>query len=149
MEAASATGAVPEPVQGRLLPGRISIARGSEPLCRTQIVSFDTATVDTAASGQIGEAALRYVENVGVLSGVIVAVTPAGFRLELNRTDERRMRVAARLTWHVDATGEPVERREAERVVPNRRDVVVVMPDGPSYLTELSKLSRGAGPRSA
>ena len=142
MEVANAKRAVPEPVQRRLLPGRISIARGSEHLCRTQIVSFDAATVDTAASGRIGEAALCYVENIGILPGVIVAVTQVGFRLELNLTDERRTRVAARLTWHVDAMGEPVERRVAERVVPNRREVVVVMPDGPVFIGTIEDLSR-------
>ena len=134
--------AVPEPVQRRLLPGRISIAGGSEHLCRTQINSFDAATVATAATGRIGDPALCYVENVGALSGVIVAPTQAGFRLKLYLTDERRTRVAARLTWHIDATGKLTERREAERVVPNRREVAVFIPDGPVFVGTIEDLSR-------
>ncbi|WP_298952290.1 PilZ domain-containing protein [uncultured Methylobacterium sp.] len=110
--------------------GRCLFADGEEHACQTREIGLDEAVLSAPVSGRPGEPVTLYLDNVGALTGTIVATAPDGFRLRIEVNAERRVRIAARLDW-VAARGEGgVEQRSDVRIVPTVTDVRVRLPDG-------------------
>lgn len=81
------------------------------------------------------------INLLGVLLGKIVAFTDAGYHLRPSPNPVRQARIAERLAWHADHATRRIEQRNGARIVPQRRDTIVRLPDaslGPGIIADLS-----------
>jgi hypothetical protein len=121
--------------------GRFLLPGGEEHACETRTLSPDHAELVTAVQGLPGDGVTIYLDNIGVLSGVITGVTPSGFCVAITVSPERRARIAARLDWYVARARGMAEQRSDVRIVPAATAVRVRLPDGdelPGRLIDLS-----------
>ncbi|WP_407519712.1 PilZ domain-containing protein [Methylobacterium oryzisoli] len=110
--------------------GRFLLPNGAEHACETRTLSPDHAELVTAVQGLPGDSVTIYLDNIGVLSGVITGVTPSGFSVAITVGAERRARIAARLDWHAARASGMAEQRSDTRIVPAETAVRVRLPDG-------------------
>lgn len=105
-----------------LVGGRVLLADGTERSCCVRFDSEDVATVFAAADPAIFDRVLFRLEEVGSLSGIVVANDRASFEIRLEGSGERR-RVQTRLDWLKAHAGGREERRSEIRIVPRQRTV--------------------------
>ncbi|KMO41244.1 hypothetical protein VQ02_06115 [Methylobacterium variabile] len=110
--------------------GRYLLADGQEHTCQSRHISLDEAEIIAPVSGAVGERVTVYLDQVGVVMGVISSLMPNGFRMAVEVTPERRARLAARLEWLAERGQERVDQRGAVRIMPTHTDVAVHLSDG-------------------
>lgn len=106
-----------------LVGGRLLLADGTERSCCVRFDSEDVATVFAAADPAMFDRVLFRLEEVGSLSGIVVANDRASFEIRLEGSGERRRRVQTRLDWLKAHAGGREERRSEIRIVPRQRTV--------------------------
>jgi hypothetical protein len=107
--------------------GRYCVSRGEDVLCFADVTAADFIELRRFKEGPLpnsGDRIICYLDNIGMLEGVVLYGRHGGFVFQLMANYERRARIEARLTWLRNA-GEREDQRTAARIVPVHRDVRV------------------------
>jgi hypothetical protein len=118
-----------KPIQIRV-GGRYLLPGGIEHVCETRSLSLGAIEVLAPESGLLGDPVTLYLDDVGPVTGTILAVSPDGFTLAVDVGPERRARFAARLDWLADQASGRGDQRSDPRIIPTQRAVEVRRADG-------------------
>ncbi|MEO8685749.1 MAG: PilZ domain-containing protein [Devosia sp.] len=122
--------------------GRYMLADRREFPCQVLEMSPGEAMMIAPVSGIVGEKVIAYVDHIGRIEGVIIALVDGGFLMEVAASPRKRDKMAAQLTWlaNKDVLNLPEDRRH-ERVVPDNRHSTVVLDDGRRYNCKIIDIS--------
>lgn len=98
---------------------------GDEFACIAHDITLRQARIMARRPANPRDVVICYLDNIGIVRGIVTRVVPGGFLIDFEVTDERRARIAARLEWHVNRASELAEQRAAPRIVPVNRSVEV------------------------
>ncbi|MFK5599812.1 PilZ domain-containing protein [Methylobacterium sp. HMF5984] len=101
-----------------------------------------SADIIANAEVEVGETAVCFLTNIGILLGRVTKITAEGFTLDLYLPEFRRGPVAARLEWHARRCAQTVELRAAPRIVPIHRSVEIKFAQDIVLRGEILNLSR-------
>lgn len=121
--------------------GRYMLSTGEEFACEARCVTPESAEIIAARVGDPGDWIICYLENVGIVLGLIEKLTNDGFAVKLYVNEDRRTRVAARLEWHAKSAAQIVDRRSSPRIVPKHTDVEVCTTAGTKLPGEIVDIS--------
>jgi hypothetical protein len=129
------------------LLGRYMLANRQEYPCQVVDMSPGGMALIGAASAQVGERVIAYIDHVGRLEGVCTRLFENGFAMTIAATLRKRDKLAAQLTWlanrHLLAS--PEDRRHG-RFAPKNPMTMLVLPNGINVGCRLIDLSlSGAG----
>ena len=122
--------------------GRYMLADRREFPCQVLEMSPGEAMMIAPVSGIVGEKVIAYVDHIGRIEGIIIALVDGGFLMEVAASPRKRDKMAAQLTWlaNKDVLNLPEDRRH-ERVVPDNRHSTVVLDDGRRYNCKIIDIS--------
>ncbi|MDJ0614290.1 MAG: PilZ domain-containing protein [Rhizobiaceae bacterium] len=122
--------------------GRYMLQSKQEYPCQISHMSPGSAAVFGPSSGDIGERVIAYMDHVGRLEGKILRIFPGGFVMSITATQQKRDKLAAKITWIANRheLSLPEDRRH-ERVIPTTRLAEVKLEDGRSYSVRIIDLS--------
>lgn len=120
--------------------GILSVAGGRDQRCSARIAAHDRILITSEQVNRRGEALLCRLEKIGLIPGWVGPAAAAGFILVPDYGDARRDRVAARLAWLM-ACNREADRRDAPRIVPLHRQVVVRFADDIAIEGDIDDLS--------
>lgn len=107
--------------------GRYCLPGEADIQCLADVSATDVIELRRLTEGPLPEAGARvtcFLDNVGMVDGVVLSARPSGFTLHVVANPERRSRIDARLTW-LRSAGERDDQRQATRIVPVHREVRV------------------------
>jgi hypothetical protein len=107
--------------------GRYSLSGGEDVLCLADVSATDLIELRRLTEGPLpkrSDHVICYLDNIGMLDGIVLQGRPGGFVFQVVASPERRSRIEARLTWLRNA-GERGDQRKAARIVPVHREVQV------------------------
>lgn len=124
------------------LHGRYMLPDRSEHECMTVDMSPGGVRLRCAASGNVNDRVVCYLETVGRIEGQIARRTADGFAMTINATLRRRDKLAAQLTWLANRSelGLPEDRRH-ERHVPRNPHARLVTSSGAEIMVRLIDVS--------
>lgn len=105
--------------------GRYCLSGGEDVQCLADVSATDFIELRRLTEGPLPERDDRvicYLDNIGMLDGVVLHGRADGFVFQVVGNAERRSRIEARLTWLRNA-GEREDQRKAARIIPVHRDV--------------------------
>ncbi|MER2198430.1 PilZ domain-containing protein [Methylobacterium brachiatum] len=108
------------------LPGEVDIQ------CLADVSAPDVIELRRLIEGPLPEAEARitcFLDNVGMVDGVVLSARPGGFIFRVVASPERRSRIDARLSWLRSADRRD-DQRQATRIVPVHREVRVQLRAG-------------------
>jgi hypothetical protein len=112
------------------LPGRCMASNKQEFPCRTIDISMSGIAVAAAADMTVGDRIVAYFDEIGGVDGTVARTFDGGFAFALTMSKHKREKLAAQVTWLVNAhelTG--IEGRRHERI-PVRQTTNLVLADG-------------------
>lgn len=107
--------------------GRYCLSGGGDVLCLADVSATDFIELRRLTEGPLPKQSDRvicYLDNIGMLDGVVLHERPGGFVFQVMANAERMARIEARLTWLRNA-GDRTDQRKAARIVPVHREVQV------------------------
>lgn len=107
--------------------GRYCLHGEADIRCLADVSATDVIELRRIVEGPLPEAEARiscFLDNVGMVDGVVLQAQPGGFIFRVVASPERRSRIEARLTWLRNADGRD-DQRQATRIVPVHREVRV------------------------
>ena len=107
--------------------GRYSLSGGDDVPCLADVTVADIIELHGLPDGprpMRNDRIICYLDNIGMLEGIVLHGRPGGFVLQVVASLERRSRIEARIAWLRDA-GERNDQRKSARIVPVHRDVRV------------------------
>lgn len=107
--------------------GRYCLPGGEDVPCLADLSSSVSIELRRVTDGPLPEAEARitcYLDNIGMVDGVVLHGRPRGFVFQVIGSAERHSRIEARLTW-LRSAGERDDQRQATRIVPVHREVRV------------------------
>lgn len=128
---------VPVSVQGRYM-----LEDRTEHRCRVTAMSPGDAVLTAGRPGVLGEQIIAYIDHIGRVEGIVLAVDGDTFVMSINASERKRDKLAAQLTWlanrhELDLTDD----RRHDRLVPANPHNFVVTSDGrrhPCYILDVS-----------
>lgn len=118
-------GILPGPALPAIL-GRCMLSNGEEFVCEAIDASSRAMTIVAKRRVPIHEPVVCYLNQIGVVHGLVSHCVANGFVIELDVSADRRSQIAARLEWQATRTS---EQRAAPRIVPIHRAVEVRLGD--------------------
>ena len=106
--------------------GRCMLSNGEEFACEAIEASAHAMTIVARRRVAIHEPVVCYLNQIGVVHGLVSQCVANGFVIELDVSADRRSHIAARLEWQATRTS---EQRAAPRIVPIHRAVEVRLGD--------------------
>ncbi|MCJ2055414.1 hypothetical protein MKL09_02480, partial [Methylobacterium sp. J-048] len=82
--------------------GRYCLPGGEDVQCLADVSATDFVELRRLTQGllpQVGERVICYLDDLGMLDGVVLYGRPGGFVFQLVANAERRSRIEARLEW--------------------------------------------------
>ncbi|PZQ14233.1 MAG: hypothetical protein DI565_12440 [Ancylobacter novellus] len=107
------------------IPGRCMLADGEEFPSRAIKISTTHAAIVGGRRVEAGEIVVCYLDNVGILRGLVSRPLKDGFILALDVAATRKETVEEALKWHAARAAAVAELRAAPRIVPLNRLVEV------------------------
>ncbi|MCJ2117126.1 PilZ domain-containing protein [Methylobacterium sp. J-001] len=107
--------------------GRYCLHGEADIQCLADVSATDVIELRRIAEGPLPVAEARitcFLDNVGMVDGVVLEARPGGFIFRVVGNPERRSRIDARLSWLRSADGRD-DQRQATRIVPVHRAVRV------------------------
>ncbi|MHB2208322.1 PilZ domain-containing protein [Methylobacterium sp. CM6257] len=107
--------------------GRYCLSGGEDVPCLADVSATDFIELRRLTEGPLpkrDERVICYLDNIGMLGGIVLHARPGGFVFQVVANPERRSRIEARLEW-LRSAGEREEQRKAARIVPVHREVRV------------------------
>ena len=104
--------------------GRYCLSGGEDVQCLADVSAADFIELRPLAAGLVpgsGARVICYLDDLGMLDGIVLHGRPGGFVFQVVAGAERRSRIEARLTW-LRNSGEK-DQRKAARIIPIHRDV--------------------------
>lgn len=122
--------------------GRYMLSDRSEYPCQIVEMSPGDAVLIAPVAGKTGERIIVYLDHLGRVEGTIGEQMDGGFIANFSATPRKRDKLAAQLTWlaNKDLLDLPEDRLH-ERVVPDSRHSVIVLPDGRRYGCKIIDIS--------
>ncbi|MBL4599366.1 MAG: PilZ domain-containing protein [Rhizobiaceae bacterium] len=122
--------------------GRYMLANRQEFPCQLLNMSPGSAAMITPHSGEINERVVAYIDHLGRIEGKILRLFHGGFAMSVNASEQKRDKLAAKLTWLANRheLNLPEDRRH-ERVTPKKRTAVIKLEDGRTYNARIIDLS--------
>lgn len=105
--------------------GRYSISGGEDVPCLADVSAADFIELRRLTAGPLPSSGARvicYLDDLGMLDGLVLHGRPGGFIFQIVAGVERRARIEARLDW-LRSAGDREDQRKAARIVPVHRDV--------------------------
>lgn len=107
------------------IPGRCMLADGEEFPCKAIKISTTHAAIAGGRRVEAGEIVVCYLDNVGILRGLVSRPLKDGFILALDIAETRKETVETALKRHAARAAALAEQRAAPRIVPLNRLVEV------------------------
>ena len=105
--------------------GRYCLPGGEDVSCFAHVSAIDIIELRRVVYGSLPGSGVRivcYLDNIGLIDGVVLHGAPNGFILQVIANPERRSRMEARLAWLRTAETRN-DQRKAVRIVPVHRAV--------------------------
>jgi hypothetical protein len=118
------------------LLGRFMRADKSESTCRLSNISLSGVNIACDVTPDLDERIVVHFEEIGLIEGTVVRVTPDGFAMTLTCTHRRRQKLAAQLTWLLnrhELAAADQRRPGHDRISVAPRPISIQMPDGTVY----------------
>ena len=99
--------------------GRYCLPGGQDVPCLAEITAADSIALRRVAHGALPGVGVRiacYLDNIGLVDGVVMRGFPSGFALQVMANPDRRSRMEARLTWLYSAETRNDQRTAARTV---------------------------------
>lgn len=112
--------------------GRYCLIGGEDIPCLADLSSSASIELRRVTNGVLPEVEARiicFLDNVGMVDGVVLHARLGGFIFQIVASPERRSRIEARLSW-LRSAGERNDQRQATRIVPVHREVRVQLRAG-------------------
>lgn len=123
--------------------GRYCLSGGEDVQCLADVSATDFIELRRLTHGPLPQGGARvicYLDDLGMLDGVVFHGRPDGFVFQLVANAERRSRIEARLEW-MRSDDERENQRKAARIVPVHRDVRITSQGAgtaEAFVTDLS-----------
>lgn len=107
--------------------GRYCLLDGEDVPCLANISGSDTIELCRLTQGPLPKSGARvtcYLDDIGLVDGIVLHGLPDGFALQVMANPERRFRLEARLAWLRSAEARN-DQRKAARIVPVHRAVQI------------------------
>lgn len=126
------------------LLGRFMRKNQEEHHCRLVDISVGGASLQGPLTVDVGESVVVYFDELGRLEGTVNRRRPDGFVIEFKATPRKREKLVEQLTWLINRNvlGLPDERRH-ERIIPNKKEVKLHLPNGAHLMCEMIDVSVG------
>jgi hypothetical protein len=117
---------VPVSVQGRYM-----LEDRTEHRCRVTAMSPGDVVLTAGRPGSLGEQIIAYIDHVGRVEGIVLAVDGDSFVISINASERKRDKLAAQLTWLANRHElDLADDRRHDRLVPANPHSIVVTDDG-------------------
>ncbi|MCJ2068143.1 PilZ domain-containing protein [Methylobacterium sp. J-030] len=123
--------------------GRYCSSGGADVPCLADVSATDIIELRRIEHGSLPDSGVRvacYLDNIGLIYGVVLHGSPTGFVLQVMANPERRSRIEARLAWLRSAETRN-DQRKAVRIVPVHRAVQVRLQDAEAAEAFVADLS--------
>ena len=107
--------------------GRYCLVGGEDVPCIANVSASDVIELRRVVQGALPKSGARvacYLDNIGLVDGVVLCGSPDGFALQVVANPERRSRIEARLAWLRGAETRNDQRKGA-RIIPVHRAVQI------------------------
>jgi hypothetical protein len=107
--------------------GRYCSAGGEDVQCLADVSATDFIELRRLADGPVPKSGTHvtcFLDNIGLMDGVVRLGRPGGFVFEVVANPERRSRIEARLAW-LRSADDRHDQRTAVRIVPVHREVQI------------------------
>lgn len=116
------------------LLGRFMLSDRREYPCQVTDMSPGGAALVTPVAGELDERVVVYVDHVGRLEGKISRIYEGGFAIDIVASERKREKLADQLTWLANRKEfGTLEDRRHDRLIPERPQSHITLPDGRSY----------------
>ncbi|MCJ2089543.1 PilZ domain-containing protein [Methylobacterium sp. E-005] len=123
--------------------GRYCVAGGEDVQCLADVSATDEIELRRLAEGPLPKTGTRvacYLDNIGLMDGVVLHGRRGGFVFQVVANAERRSRIEARLAW-LRTADDRHDQRKAARIVPVHREVQVHLLDARAAKALVADLS--------
>lgn len=123
--------------------GRYCLSGGEDVQCLADVSATEFIELRRLTQGslpQAGAHVICYLDDLGMLDGVVLHGRPGGFVFQLVANAERQSRIEARLEW-MRSADDREDQRKAARIVPVHRDVRIALQGArtaEAFVTDLS-----------
>lgn len=124
--------------------GRYCRSTGGDVPCLADVPATNLIEVRRLTDGplpKLSEQVTCYLDNIGMVDGVVMHSAPGGFVLQIVTNPQRRSRIEARLAWLRSAELQN-DQRKSVRIVPAHRAVQIKLQDAEAAEAIIADLFR-------